>query len=229
MKNFVRFFALMLAMLCMVGCVAAEDEIAPVTTYADFVAAELQTPVSVNTYIQAKQDWWDNKATFYTQNEDGAYFIYEMPCTEEEYNLLVPGTRIHVEGYKGEFAGEIEIVDATFEILGDGFYLAPPVDLTDYLGTDELVLFQNFHAIFRGLTVEAIEYKNGEPGDDIYVTVSKDGQNYDFCVERYLTGPDTAVYQTVGTLKAGDVIDVEGYVYWYNGVNTHMIQVALAQ
>jgi len=72
------------------------------------------------------------------------------------------------------------------------------------------------------MTVEGIEYKNGEPGDDIYVTVSKDGAKYDFCVERYLTDPDTDVYKTVGTLAAGDVVDITGFIYWYEGVNTHI-------
>jgi hypothetical protein len=75
---------------------------------------------------------------------------------------------------------------------------------------------------FKDMTVVSIEYKNGEPGDDIYVTFSKNGAEYSFCVERYLTGPDTDVYKAVGNLKAGDVVDVEGFLYWYEGVNTHI-------
>ena len=79
------------------------------------------------------------------------------------------------------------------------------------------------------MTVVSIEYKNGEPGDDIYVTLSKNDTNYSFCVERYLTGPDTDVYKAVGALKAGDIIDVEGFLYWYEGVNTHITAVKAAQ
>ena len=75
------------------------------------------------------------------------------------------------------------------------------------------------------MTVKAIEYKNGEPGDDIYLTLTKDGVDYDFCVEVYLTGTDTAVYEAVGTLKAGDVVDVEGFVWWWKGVNPHVTAV----
>ena len=52
--------------------------------------------------------------------------------------------------------------------------------------------------------------------------VGKDGAKYDFCVERYLTDPDTDVYKTVGTLVAGDVVDITGFIYWYEGVNTHI-------
>jgi len=78
------------------------------------------------------------------------------------------------------------------------------------------------------MTVEAIEYKNGQPGDDIYVTVSSNGQSYSFCVEVYLTGTDTEVYKAVGELKAGDIVDIEGYLYWYEGVNTHITAVKAA-
>ena len=77
--------------------------------------------------------------------------------------------------------------------------------------------------------MEKVEYKNGTPGDDIYVTVSKDGASYDFCVEAYLTNADTAVYKAVGELKAGDVVDVEGFLYWYEGVNPHITAVSAAQ
>ncbi|MBR6752971.1 MAG: hypothetical protein IKM05_02935 [Clostridia bacterium] len=204
----------------------AVAEVAAVKTYAEYVAAALDTPVEVETYVQAKQSWWDNKGTFYTQNEEGAYFLYEMAISEEDYNKLVPGTKLLVKGFKAEWAGEVEIVDATFEIL-EGEYIAEAKDLTNVLGTDELINYQNQFAAFKGMTVEAISYKNGEPGDDIYVTLSLNGASYDFCVERYLTGPETEVYAAFATLKAGDVVDVEGFVYWYNGVNTHITKVTV--
>ena len=93
-----------------------------VMTHADYVAAAIDSQVVVETYVQAKQSWWENKATLYTQAQDGAYFIYELPCTEEEYAKLVPGTKIKVTGYKSEWSGEVEITDATYEIIeGDTF------------------------------------------------------------------------------------------------------------
>lgn len=199
-----------------------------VMTYAEFAAADLDTEVVVETYIQGKQSWWDNKGTFYTQDKEGGYFLYEMPCTEEEYNQLTPGTKIKVTGYKAEWAGEVEIIDAKFEIL-EGSYVATALDVTDKLGTDDLINYQNQFVSFKGVTIEAVEYKNGEPGDDIYVTVGYNGASYSFCVEVYLTGTDTEVYQTVGTLNVGDVVDVEGFLYWYEGVNTHITAVTLAK
>ena len=94
---------------------ACAEDTTPMS-YADFDAAELDTEVIVETYVQAKQSWWEDKASFYCQSEDGAYFLYNMPCSMEEYELLSPGTKICVTGYKSEWAGEVEITDAAFEI-----------------------------------------------------------------------------------------------------------------
>jgi len=232
MKKFIAMILALVMSLSLVACAGnsgsndkstddADVKGEGVMTYEEYAAADLDAEVTIETYVQGKQSWWDNKGTFYTQDKEGGYFLYEMACTEEEYNKLEVGTKIKVTGYKAEWAGEVEIVDAAFEIL-DGEYKAEPMDATDLLGKDELIDHQNKLAIFKGLTVEAIEYKNGEPGDDIYVTVSKDGNSYDFCVEVYLTGPDTDVYKTVGELAVGDEVDVTGFIYWYEGVNTHI-------
>ena len=216
--------ALLTLSMMLIGCAALAEG---VMTHADYVAADIDAEVVVETYVQAKQSWWDNKATVYCQSEDGAYFLYEMACSEEDYAKLVPGTKIRVTGYKAEWAGEVEIMDGTFEFVEDESepYIAEAVNVTELLGTDELINHQNEYVLFEGLTVEAVEYKNGEPGDDIYVTFGYNGASYDFCVEVYLTGTDTDVYAAVGELEVGDVVDVEGFLYWYEGVNTHITSV----
>ena len=230
-----KFIALLMAMMMVLALGACGDKNAAddinaksegVMTYAEYAAAALDAEVVIEAYVQATQSWWDNKITVYAQDKDGAYFIYELACAEADAAKLVPGTKIKVKGYKGEWAGEVEIMDGTFEFAGDTKYVAEPVDATAWLGTDELIAHQNQLAVFKGMTVEGIEYKNGEPGDDIYVTVSKDGAKYDFCVERYLTDPETEVYKTVGTLAVGDVVDITGFIYWYEGVNTHITAVS---
>ncbi|MBQ8369757.1 MAG: hypothetical protein IJ497_02835 [Clostridia bacterium] len=230
MKKILSLILALTFALTLVGCGAGEDTAdvkgEGVMTYAEYAAAALDTEVVIEAYVQAKQSWWDNKGTFYLQDKEGGYFVYEMPCTEEEYNKLTQGTKIKVTGYKAEWAGEVEIMDAKWEIL-DGSYVATAVDVTDKLGTDELVNYQNQLVTFKGMTVKGIEYKNGEPGDDIYVNLSYNGAAYSFCVEVYLTGPDTEVYQAVGALTAGQTVDVEGYLYWYEGPNTHITSVVV--
>ena len=199
-------------------------EIVKVLTYDEYIAAEIDDEVTVEAFVQGTQSWWDNKITVYLQDENGGYFAYEMACSEQDAAKLIPGTKIRITGYKAVWAGEVEIMDGTFEFVDEGqTFVAEATDVTEYLGTENLINYQNQLVCFNALTVKSIEYKGGEPGDDIYLTFTKDGADYSFCVERYLTGPDTDLYKYVlETLKVGDVVNVEGFLYWYEGVNTHI-------
>ena len=236
-ENKMKKIIAVLMILCMaVSLFACAEKFDPakksegVMTYAEYDAAAMDAEVVIEAYVQATQSWWDNKITVYCQSPDGAYFLYELACSEEDAAKLVPGTKIRVTGYKGEWAGEVEIMDGTFEFVegADSVYIGAN-DYTALLGTDEMIQHQNELAAFFDMTVEAIEYKNGEPGDDIYLTLSKDGASYNFCVEVYLTGPDSEVYTTVGELAEGDVVDVEGFLYWYEGPNPHITAVSAAK
>ncbi len=214
---------------------AASGKSEGVMTYAEYAEAAIDTPVVVETFVQAKQSWWDNKATVYTQDEDGAYFLYNMACSQEDFDRLTPGTKIKVTGYKSEWSGEVEIVDATFEIE-DGSFLATPVDVTADLGTDALIEKQNQLVVFKDLTVEAQADGSAflynwdgsgsqESNSDLYFNVSAGGNTYTFTVESYLCDNTTDVYKAVEGLKVGDVIDAEGFLYWYNGVNPHITKI----
>ncbi len=220
-----KVFALMLALAMLLSFAACTPTFDPaaksegVMTYAEYMAAKKGDSVVIEAYVQATQSWWDDKITVYAQDPDGAYFLYEMACSEADAAKLVPGTKIKVTGVKTEWAGEVEIEKATFEIM-EGTWKATAEDLTAVLGTADLIKHQNKLATFKGLTIEAINYKNGEPGDDIYVDMSLNGKTFSFCVERYLTAPDTEVYKAFETLKAGDKVDVECFVYWYAAENT---------
>jgi hypothetical protein len=215
-------------------------------THEEFMAAEMGATVTVETYVQAKQSWWEDKATIYTQAEDGAYFLYSVPCTKELYDKLTIGTKIRVTGMKTEYKGEVEIasdalIPATIEIL-EGNWVATATDVTALLGTDDLIKHQNEFVSFKGMTVESIKDKNGNEaaflynwdgsgsdGNDLYFNVSVGGKTYNFCVESYLTGKGTDVYEAVKALKIGDKIDLEGFLYWYDGVNPHITSVAPAK
>ena len=212
----------------------AGDDVA-VMSYADYVAADIDSEVVVETYVQAKQSWWEDKATVYTQDQDGAYFLYNMACSEADYELLTPGTKIRVTGYKAEWSGEVEIADATFEIIDS--FVATATDVTDLLGTDDLINLQNQYVSFTGMTVEAANDNgdafmynwdgSGEEGSDLYFNVSYNGATYTFTVESYLCGPGTDVYEAVKNLNVGDTVDMEGFLYWYEGVNPHITSVTV--
>ena len=219
------------------GAAAADTKSAGVMTYAEYAAAAVDTPVVVETYVQGKQSWWEDKATVYTQDKEGGYFLYNMACSEEDYAKLTEGTKIKVTGYKSEWSGEVEITDATFEIE-EGSYVAPATDVTALLGSDALKDKMNQKVSFFGMTVEACQDADGndvaflynwdgsgEEGSDLYFNVSKDGQTYTFTVESYLCGPDTEVYQAVKNLGIGDTVDITGFMYWYEGPQTHVTDI----
>ena len=240
-----KFFAVLLALsmvFALAACTSGSNEPAAepevdifakgegVMTYAEYAAADLDTEVTIETFVQATQSWWDNTITAYTQDNEGAYFLYNMACSEEDAAKLVPGTKIKVTGFKSEWSGEVEIVDATFEIE-EGEYIAEATDVTALLGTDEMIQHQNQFVAFKGMTVESEAiYKwdgSGADGDDLYFQVSKDGQTYTFTVESYLCGAGTEVYEAVKGLKAGDTVDMEGFCYWYEGLNPHITSVTV--
>ena len=206
-------------------------EEAAVMTYAEFAAAEVDSPVVIKAAVQAHQSWWDNKITVYAADQDGAYFLYNMACSEEDAAKLVPGQWIVVTGFKGEWSGEVEVVDATFELADDEAYVADPVDATAVWGTDDLANYMNQLVTFKGLTVgdkgdgAAFLYKwdgSGEDGDDLYFDVTLGDTTYTFTVESYLCGAGTEVYEAVKNLKVGDVIDLQGFLYWYEGPQAHV-------
>ena len=212
-------------------------------TYDEFVAADIDEPVCVETYVQAKQSWWDNMGTLYTQNQDGAYFIYAMPMSEEEYEKLVPGTKILVNGYKANWSGETEIIDATYEIVEGDTFIAEPTDITELLGSDDLINYQNQFISVQDMKVmpstdadgNEVAYiynydGSGQDGDDLYFNVSKGGEGdpvYKFTVESYLTGPGTDVYEAVQNLQIGQTVDMQGFLYWYEGANPHITSVTV--
>ena len=215
-----------------------EKENDGVMSYADYVAAKVDDPVVIEAYVQAKQSWWDNKATVYLADTDGAYFAYNMTCSEEDYAKLDEGTKIRVTGFKAEWSGEVELAEgATFEFVDDGTnFISAAEDVTNVVGTDALINYQNRRVVFKGATVEAYDetgaafaYKNAdEKTDDLYFKAKVGETTVNFCVEFYLTGSDTEVYKAVENLKVGDVIDIEGFLYWYEGANPHVTSVTVA-
>ena len=205
-------------------------------TYAEYEAAKVDDPIVIETYVQAKQSWWEDKASLYTADKDGAYFIYNAACTQELYDKLVPGAKIKVTGFKGEWAGEFEVAEGAKIELEEGSYVAKPVDLTKVFGTDELIKHQNQLFSATGLVVEDMgegaafwyNYDNsGSEGNDLYFKVKLGENVFTFTVESYLCGAETDVYKAVQGLKVGDTIDVEGFLYWYEGANPHITKVTV--
>lgn len=212
-----------------------------VMTYQEYMDADVDSAVVLEVYVQDVQSWYDNKATIYAADPDGGYFIYNANVSQDVYNELTPGTKIKVSGYKTEWEGEVEVAEgADLEVIGGETYVKPAVDVTEYLGNnDELIKYQNQKVLFKDMTValgdgttEVYLYNwdgSGQEGDDLYFTVSKNDFPYTFTVESSLSDPDSEVYQTVKNLEVGQTVDLEGYLYWYQGPNPHITSVTVVE
>ena len=236
----------MLALL-LIGCMvfaftACGGNNGPVAmTYAEFMAADVEAECVVEFYVQATQGWWFNSEvnsgviTIYGQTEEGGYFSYNTKCDEATSKLLVPGTKIRVTGDKAVFDGEVEVMNGALEILEADPWIAPKLDVTALMGTDALESHMNKKVEIKGATVVASNddgaaflYKwngSGKEGDDLYFKVSIGDKTYSLCVESYLCGLGTDAYEAVRSLQVGDVIDLEGFLYWYQGPQPHITAV----
>ena len=212
--------------------------------------------VTVEAYVQAVQSYW-NGAKLYLQNKDGAYFVYcegsgedVNNISEEDYAKLVESTdysngwtglangmKVQVTGTKSEWAGEVELANSSVKVIDDGDkWLSEAYDITDALPTDPAG-FMNQRVKITDVTVVASNDEgaaflynwdgSGQPGNDLYFNVEKDGMTYTFVVESYLCYDGSEAYEAVEALQIGQVIDLEGFLYWYEGPQPHIYKVTV--
>ncbi|MBP5270408.1 MAG: hypothetical protein ILO42_05565 [Clostridia bacterium] len=216
-----------------------------VMTYAEFIAAAADAPVTIEGFVQAKFEYSAayGNTSLYLADADGAYYVYRWACTQEEYDAVNVGDKVCVKGIRQSYHGEDEVSapsgdKITVTVVGTDKKLYDAVDLTDKLGTDEMANYQNRKVTFTGLTVAASKdpdqkevawlYKyngTGSEGDDIYITFAKGDKTYTFLIESDFCGKDTDVYKALRELNIGDTVDVEAFLYWYDGINPHITAV----
>ena len=188
-------------------------------SYDEFMASEVGSTVTIEAFIQAKQNYYDGHTNLYLADENGAYYVYKLYCTEDEYqNKLKPGVKIRITGERGCWDGMDELLGdgkkrASFTIL-DGIYRAPVKDLTKEFESPDLIKYPAQYVMFRGLSVVGkVELEKG----DLYYKVKSGNTTLTFCVESYLTGQGTVVYENVSNLIPNDKVIVEGFIFIYDG------------
>lgn len=213
-------------------------------SYKEFMEAQEGDEVVVEGFIAAKQGWWNGKVTMYliTDVQGEGFFIYNFECTaDENENVYTIGQYVHIEATKSIYAEEHEILGENVSLAKvtttNKFIASSPINLTNKL--DELENYQNSFFSMT-LTVKKYEtedpntgisstgaygFKGDNPSDDLYFTLTNGSVDIDCCIEVYLTGVESKVYNDVKNLVVGASVTVQGYLYWYNGANPHIISV----
>ena len=68
MKKFIAILLALTMVLAFAGCAGNKA-----MTHKEYMAADMDSEVIIETYVQATQSWWEDKITVYCQGEDGAY------------------------------------------------------------------------------------------------------------------------------------------------------------
>ena len=205
-------------------------------TCAAYLEAEIGSFVTFSCYIQGRESWTDNFCSLYAQDETGACYLVRLPCTKEDYDRMTPGRMILVTGYKSTWGDDIELTDCSFQFL-DGSWLANPQDMTDLLGTEELSVHRNEKVCFSGMKIEPMM-----DGASVWYcgwdNMAAEGENTEFffrasageavCMFSVLPSlcenPEQVI-QTLKSLHLDDVVDLTGYLYWYNGPRPRIIEI----
>ncbi len=180
----------------------------------------------------------DGKGEDINISEDDFAKVVTSTDYSEGWKGTGTGAKVQVKGIKSEWSGEVEIIEAVVTVLDSETWFAQPEDVTAILADPSLADKMNRCVTFTGMTVEpskdaagndvAFLYNwdgSGEPGSDLYFNVSVDGNTYNFVVESYLCYDGSDVYEAVEALNIGDVVDLTGFLYWYNGANPHIVSV----
>ncbi len=215
-------------------------------TYAEYAAASDNAKVVIEGYVQAfAYNAAYNSVNMFIQDDDGAYYAYRAVCDAVKAKSLSEGVRVRVTGSKGSYAGEAELQEqCTFEVLS-GNKIYSPSDITSVIGDEKaLEKLMNQKISVKGLTVtESYDKADGAHGslykwdgsgkagenDDVYFSASLEGNSSLFVVESDEVPEGTDVYGTAAGLSVGDIIDLEGYMYWYNGPNIHVSGISVTK
>ena len=212
-------------------------------TYEEYMAAADEAKVVIEGYVQvyAYSAQYNNVNMFIMDEKGGAYYAYRADCSQEQAKQLAEGIHVRVSGNKGNFKGEIELQEhCTFEILS-GNKIFPAADISSSLNNYKaLEGMMNQKVGVNGLVVENIYDGDGKEAsflynwdgsgqaganNDVYFNASYNGVSYNFVVEsdEFKEGTDT--YTSATRLNVGDVIDIEAFLYWYNGPNMHVSKI----
>ena len=216
-------------------------------TYAEFAAAKADSDIVVEGYLQgwAYSSQYGNAGLF-IMNDDGNFYAYRAKCDDATAAKFAEGVKVRITGQKAYWEGFHEIAEgATIEVL-EGNKIYPAVEVgKDIIDIDAMTKLQGARVALKGATVVAADTKvddkevaflynwdgSGSAGsnNDLYINITLPGiadEHFTVVVESDEIAEGSDTYKAATELNIGDVIDIEGFMYWYNGPQVHIHKIS---
>lgn len=240
----IKIVVVMLLLISLIsGCEkkkeTTDDLIDPMPTaknnYYDYISAADDDKIELLMSVQAHEDWNEKYGqgvvTVYGQDDNGGYYCHELVTDEMTANAMTEGTLIRVVGYKNTNSnGEVSLVDSSCEIIVGAYdgVVYDAKDITDKLdNTNELKKYMNQKISISDLKVIESSKNNDSSDPDIFITAMINDKEISLCVESNLTNVNSDTYQIVENLEVGNIIDVEGFLYWNYGPNPRITTITV--
>ena len=216
-------------------------------SYNDYMAAAEGANVVIEGYVQkfAYNRDFHYVSMFIRDDNGGVYYAYHAVCSEDQAAKLAEGIHVKVSGKKASWSGETEVGEGCIFYILEGNKIFEATDISDKLSElAVLELMMNQKIAVKGLRVEENIAADGKvvpflynwdgsgaagANNDLYLTLSAGNTSYTYCVESEEDPENSETYKAVTGLHVGDIIDLEGMLYWYNGPNVHVNSIKVAK
>ena len=91
----------------------------------------------------------------------------------------------------------------------------------------ELKKYMNQKISISDLEVIELSKNNDSSDPDIFITAMINDKEISLCVESNLTNVNSNTYQIAENLEVGNIIDVEGFLYWNYGPNPRITTITI--
>ncbi|MBE6532929.1 MAG: hypothetical protein E7676_05440 [Ruminococcaceae bacterium] len=146
-----------------------------VLTYEEFLAVEDGEAVTVQGVITGIVET-SKENDLYIQDEDGAYFIFEMEQLPSELGLQ-NGMTVSVTGIRGTYYDLPQVTEPKVTIVDSTIKTVEPVDITEYFAAAEANVDDHFAQYFSMLvTIKGVKVLGQNTSDNSYYDFSLAGK-----------------------------------------------------